>query len=65
MTAHPQFAASLKDGLGDAIVDVADKGEHSLFEIPHTPSWERAEDKLPHILDILRAAGKAAEKRLE
>lgn len=61
--AHPQFAAYLKDGLGDAIVDVADQGEHSLFEIPHTPSWERAEDKLPHVFDTLRAAGAAAEKR--
>jgi glucosyl-3-phosphoglycerate synthase len=57
---HPEFAEFLENGLGDSIVDVADKGEHSLFEIPHTPSWERAEDKLPHIFDTLRAAARSS-----
>jgi glucosyl-3-phosphoglycerate synthase len=61
---HPEFATHIETGLTQTIVAVADKGEHSLFEVPHTPSWERAEDKLTHIFDLLRSAAGIAEGRL-
>lgn len=60
---HPEFARHVDEGLANSIVKVADKGEHSLFEVPHTPSWERAKDKLPHIFDTLRKAAEQTAQR--
>lgn len=61
---HPEFSQFNDQGLTQTIIDVADKGQHSLFDIPHTPSWERAIDKLPEILGDLRDAVAASEKLL-
>ncbi len=60
---HPEFMQYNELGLTQTIIDIADKGKHSLFEIPHTPSWERAIDKFPEILEDLREAVLQSEKR--
>ncbi len=63
VNSRPELRGFLEQGLGEAIKTVAEKGRESLFEIPRTASWERAQDKLPGIFARLRAlAGRAEEE---
>lgn len=54
VNSHPEFGEFMDQGLARAINQVANKGETGLFEVPQTPSWERACDKIPGIFQELR-----------
>ncbi|MFH1490793.1 MAG: hypothetical protein ABII06_17955 [Pseudomonadota bacterium] len=46
---HEEFGPFLEKGLAETIVSVEGKVQQSIFETPQTVSWERVQNKLPHI----------------
>ncbi len=61
VNSHPQFQPLLQLGLNQFICQAAASGQGSMYEIPQTPSWERALDKMPDILDELRQAAEPGQ----
>ncbi len=53
---HPEFMKYNEQGLSKIMVEVSDTRPHGLLQIPHTPSWERVIETLPHIIDELSMA---------
>jgi len=49
VTTYPEFKPFLKQGLAETILEVEQKTQRSIFEMPQTVSWERVENKLPRI----------------
>ncbi|BBO73119.1 glycosyl transferase [Desulfosarcina widdelii] len=50
---YPQFKPCLEAGLAKAILSVELELKRSVFETPHTASWERVCHKMPEINDVL------------
>ena len=49
VNSHPEFKPFLENGLAETILEVEQKTEQSVFEMPQTVSWERISNKLPRI----------------
>ena len=49
LNSHSEFKPFLENGLAETLLSVENKTQQSLFEFPQTVSWERVNNKLPHI----------------
>ena len=64
VNSHKEFKPFLEQGLAEAILAVEDSSLNRLFEFPQTVSWERVENKLPHIYYDLVEVVEQEKRRL-
>ncbi len=49
VNSYPEFKPFIEKGLAEAILEVENRTQQNVFEMPQTVSWERVSNKLPHI----------------
>jgi len=64
VNSHPEFKPFLENGLTEAILEVEQKMQQSIFQMPQTVSWERVSNKLPQIFYDLVEVVESEKRRL-
>jgi len=64
VNSHPEFKPFLENGLAEAILEVEQKTQQSIFQMPQTVSWERVSNKLPRIFYDLVEVVESEKRRL-
>ena len=64
VNSYPEFKPFLENGLAEAILEVEQKTQRSIFQMPQTVSWERVSSKLPRIFYDLIEVVESEKRRL-
>jgi len=64
VNSYAEFKPFLENGLAEAILEVEQKTQRSIFQMPQTVSWERVSSKLPRIFYDLIEVVESEKRRL-